>query len=143
MHDKDDVSSRQASEPASDARDLIGKALAARRTPIRRRCPEILIGRAELGGQIIMAPPGPHPKILFGKRALLDWIEQKRKRGFPGSPRRTAKAGRASRQPHFQRGKRRGIADIGRRVGSVDDTARPIDRRMPDQPQICCGFHSG
>ena len=45
----------------------------------------------------------------------------------------------ASRQSCLERGKGCGIAEIGRRVGSVNHPARAVDRRVADQPEICFG----
>ena len=84
-----------------------------------------------------MTPSGPGAKILFAKRGLFDRNEAQSLGGLPRAARRAAHRKRVSRQSCLERGKGCGIAEIGRRIGSVDHPARTVDRRVADQPEIC------
>ena len=124
------------------ALDLVDKTFAAGRPVLRRRFRERAMGIAKLGDEIIVPPPGPRAKILFAKIGLLDRIEPKRQRALARAARRATNGKRFCRQFCPQRGKGRDIAEIGRRIGSMNDAARSIDRGVPNQPEIGFGAHA-
>ena len=142
MHDQDDFACRQCREAIDRAADLIDKTFPARRTIARRRLPEIPVGIAELGNKIVMPPSGPCAEILFAKGVLPDRIEPERGSGVAGTPGRAANRVSRRRQSRLERGKGRRIADIGRRIRTVDDATRAVDRGMTDQPEFCLGAHA-
>src|SRR5262249_42530991 len=117
--------------------DLVDKAFAAGRPVTAGKFPELAIGRAEFDGEMVVTTAGPGAEILFAKVRLLDRVETERLRGFARAARGTANRECIHRQSCFQRGKGSGIAEIGRRVGAMNDAARSVDRRVPDQPEIC------
>ncbi len=72
MHDERCRPGCDPRETQPDARDLILKALAARRPCVRGIAPELRIGVATRCGELVMPPAGPVAKILlaeFGARA--------------------------------------------------------------------------
>src|SRR5712664_2621454 len=141
MHDEHDIARGQWCQPRIRAGNLIDKTFAAGGAGARRRFPEILVGVAELGNEVVVPPSGPGSEILFAKVGLFDWIEPKGDSGFPCPARRAANRKSIFWQSCLQCGEGRGVADISRRVRTVDDAARPVDRGVPDQPQICLGAH--
>ena len=141
MRDEDDVARGQRREACAHTGNLVDKTFAARQPVARRQFPEILVGGAELGDEIVVPPSGPGPEILFAKVRLLDRIEPEGSSGFPRPARRTANGESIFRQSRPERGEGCGIADIGRRVRTMDDTARSVDGGMPDQPDICLNAH--
>ena len=74
MNDEHDVAGRQIRKSCRCARDLIDKAFAAGRPVAGGRFPEFAIDVAELGDEVVVAPPGPLPKILFAKIGVLDRV---------------------------------------------------------------------
>ena len=137
MHDEDRLARGQQRKPCARARDLVDKTFAAGRPVAGGRFPEFAIGRAEFAFEFVVTPSGPRAKILFAKGGLFDRNETQPLGRLPRAARRTAHRQCASRQSCLERGKGCGIAEIGRRVGSVNHPARSVDRRVADQPEIC------
>jgi hypothetical protein len=131
----------QRRQPCIRAGNLIDKTFATGRPVAGRGFPEILVGVAKLGDEIVVPPSGPHPEILFAKGRLYDRIEPEANSGFPCPPRRTADRKSIFGQSRLQRGEGCGVAGISRRVRTMDDAAWPIDPGVPDQPKICLGAH--
>ena len=123
-HDEDRIARRQRRKACACARDLVDETFTARRPVAGGRFPEFAIGRAEFLFEFIVAPSGPGAKILFAKGGLFGCNEAQSLGRLPRSTRRAAHCERASRQSRLQRGKASGIAEIGRRVGSVNHAAR-------------------
>src|SRR6202166_3777813 len=88
------------------------------------------------------AHSGPRPEILFAKASLRKRIEPKGERGFKSPARRAANRKRICRQLCLWRGEGCSIAEVGRRVRAMDDSARSIDRRVPDKPEFCLIAHA-
>ena len=141
MHDEDRLARGESRKPSAGARDLIDKTFAAGRPVALRRFPEFAIGRAEFAFEFVVTPSSPCAKILFAKGRLFDRNETQSLGRLPRAARRAAHRKRASRQSCLERSKSCGIAEIGRRVGSVNHPTRSVDRRMADQPEICLGVH--
>ena len=141
MRDEDDVARGQRREACARTGNLVDKTLAAGQPVTRRPFPKGLVGVAELGDEIVVPPSGPGPKILFAKVRLPDRIEPEGSSGFPRSARRTANGESIFRQSRPERGEGCGIADVRRRVRTMDDAARSVDRGVPDQPDICLNAH--
>ena len=90
----------------------------------------------------IVTPSGPGAKILFAKGWSCSTGSSPSARArLPRAARRAAHRQRVRRQSCLERGKGCGIAEIGRRVGSVNHAARSVDRRVADQPEICLRVH--
>src|SRR5271169_2844779 len=70
MHHQYHVAGREFCKTLAHARDLFGKALAARRSAAGWRGPELMIGSAKLAREIVMSAAGPVAKILFAKIGL-------------------------------------------------------------------------
>ena len=75
MHDENASPAGSEREPCPRARDLVDKTFAAGRPVAGRRFPELLVGLAEFGDEIVVPPPGPFAKVLFAKRCILRRIE--------------------------------------------------------------------
>src|SRR6202171_203298 len=83
MRDKDDVARGQRRKACARTGNLVDKSFATGQPVARRRFPEILVGGAEFGDEIVVPPSGPGPEILFAKVRLLDRIEPEGNSGFP------------------------------------------------------------
>ena len=105
VHDQHDIARRQCRKAVGGAADLIDETFAARRTIARRRFPEIAVGIAEFGDEIIVTPSRPRSKILLFKGFVPDRrLKPKGCRGLPGSPCRAANFASFRRQTRFKRG---------------------------------------
>src|SRR6266481_4818705 len=87
MHDEHDIARRQWRQPCIRTGNLIDKTFATGRPVAGRGFPEILVGVAKLGDEIVVPPSGPNPEILFTKGGLYDRIEPEASCGFPCPPR--------------------------------------------------------
>src|SRR3954467_13446842 len=141
MHDVDRFARGEKRKPSARARDLVDKTFAAGRPVAGGRFPEFPIGRAKFAFDLAMTPSGPRAKILFAEGGLFGRNETQPLGRLARAARRAAHRQCASRKSGLQRGKACGIAEIGRRVGSVNHPARSVDRPMADQPEICLGVH--
>src|SRR5258708_5530496 len=90
MYHQHRIAGWQSRKSRNPARNLIGKAFAAGRGVAGRRFPEIAVGIAEFGQEIVVTPSGPAAKILLAKQGLPDRIEPEGNRSFKGPPRRAA-----------------------------------------------------
>ena len=130
-----------AASPVATRADLIGKAFAAGRAVARGLSPELVIGTAELARDVGVPPARPCAEILFAERGVMERIEAECECGLHRSARGTAIGGTMPGQLGAQRVEALRVGEVGRRIGRVDDAARPIHRRMPDQPEARFGRH--
>src|SRR3954453_23725815 len=137
MHDEDRFARGEKRKPSTRARDLVDKTFAAGRPVAGGGFPEFPIGRTEFAFDLVVTPSGPRAKILFAEGGLFGRNETQPLGRLARAARRAAHRQCASRKSGLQRGKTYGIAEIGRRVGSVTHPPRSVDRRVADQPEIC------
>src|SRR6185437_14951091 len=133
---------RQFRQTFHDARDLIGEAFAAGWTVGTRLPPESPIGLAKLDFDFGVAAAGPLAELLLAQARLFDRRQAERMRGVKGAPRRAGKDRARVGQARAQFGEGFAVADIGRRVGIMDDAVRPRDRRVTDQPEALLAVHA-
>jgi len=143
VNDQHHVARRQVGEGEGDTCDLILEAFATRRAVAGRLAPERGIGFAQFGFDLGMAASGPGAEILLAQPRLRLRRQSKRDGGFHRASRGAGEGRHARGQPRAQGRERRPIGKIGGRFGRVDDAMRPIDRRMPDQPETPFGRHRG
>jgi len=62
MRDKADIARGQRRKASARTGNLIDKTFTAGRPVARRLFPEVLVGGAELGGEIVVPPSGPGPE---------------------------------------------------------------------------------
>src|SRR4051812_27203659 len=141
MHDQRCLARTDPGEAEPDARDLILKALSARRPCMRGVVPELRIDVATAGRELVMPPAGPDAKILLAEFADQLGVEPKRARRLDRAARRAGIASSIARQQPPQRLQRRAIAEVGRCVGCMDRACDAVDGRMTYQPEEGVAFH--